>query len=606
MARSDAPRDDISSFFEFPERLKRWQHVLPYALLLSVTFALYGQSLYYNFEGDDSLYISGDYWIRQLSLRHLEAIWTGTFLGHYAPVNLSVLAVLYHFFGLEPFGFHLAQLLLHAACVCLLYLTLTKLESPRIALLATLLFAVHPANIETVAWVSEIKSTLAFLFFLLSFQAFIRLRSTGRASDGAACALFLILSLLSKINTVVAPAIFLLHDYRKGILFQRGKIASLLGFFLISTLLVTVHLTSFFWSQNTLVKGSLGSAYYGSVWVHLQNIPFFLWFYVRTTFFPDLLTIWHMFPVHERFDWVVLTAWIALAGAAWVLLRRDRDTQFWVLWFPVFLAPVLQIIPNLTWVAEHYLYIPAIGIFVLVGRLFFYLWDRIPRLSLRWGWELGMAGVLLVLAWRADSYLPVFRNDLTLWEKTVETCPTSSACHGILGSSLLADNQIERGINELIRSVEIRPSPDNFSRLADAYTLQARDYRQAIIAYNLALGQAAAAPERYSPVELYAKLARVHLMAGDPQQAAQALQAGRESNPLDPYLLVVDSFYQSSQGNREASLHSLQTALAVTGQLPTAETTGVPQFLYDYWGNAADVGRLLAFLRMEPGPTAAN
>src|SRR3970282_2227154 len=129
--------------------------------------------------------------------------------------------------------------------------------------------------------------------------------------------------------------------------------------------LAAAHLTSFFWSQNALVKDTLGSAYYGSFWVHLQNIPFFLWFYVRTTFFPYPLTIWHMFPVHEQFDGVVLSAWIALLAAGWLLLRRGRDTQFWVLWFLVFLAPVLQIIPNLTWVAEHYLYIPAIGIFVL-------------------------------------------------------------------------------------------------------------------------------------------------------------------------------------------------------------------------------------------------
>ena len=172
------------SLFGFPERLQAWQRVLPYALLLSVTFAVYGESLYFSFEGDDYLYIERNLWIRQLSLRNLEMIWTSAYAGHYAPLNLSVLAILYHLFGLEPFGFHLAQVLLHAACVCLLYLTLTKLESPRIALLAALLFAVHPANIETVAWVSEIKSTLAFLFFLLSFQAFIRLPAEQSRRSG--------------------------------------------------------------------------------------------------------------------------------------------------------------------------------------------------------------------------------------------------------------------------------------------------------------------------------------------------------------------------------------------------------------------------------------
>lgn len=539
-------------------------------------------------------------------MANLKAIWTEPFAGNYAPVHLTFLTVLFHAFGREPFGFHLAQLLLHAACVCLLYLTLKELESPRIALVASLLFAVHPTNIETVAWIAQTKSTLSFLFFLLSFLAFLRLRSSEQEWHAIPCALFLVLSLLSKITTVVAPLIFLLHDYRQGVLFKRSHLKSLLVFFLIGGLFVAIHMMSFFWSENTLTASGLGGTYYGSFQVHLQNLPFFLWFYVWMTFFPYAQTAYHVFPIHEQFDWMVASAWVALLAASWILLRRDRTVRFWVLWFLVFLAPVLQIIPNLNWVAERYLYIPAIGIFVLVARMFFYVWERISRVSLRWAWESVLAGALLLLAWRADAYLPVFRNDLTLWEATAPTCPTSGICREGFGAALLEDHQIERGMNEMIRAVELRPHPEVFGRLADAYTLQARDYPQAIRAYNLAIQQATAAPELYSSVEFYAKLARAYLMAGNRELAAQALQAGRAANPLDPYVLVVESFYQSSQGNREKSLRSLQAALAVTGHVPTAETTGVPAFLYTFWGNAADVGRLLRFLTAEPGQTAAN
>ena len=573
---------------------------------MSVTFAVYGESLYFSFEWDDHLYIERNFWIRHLSFRHLEAIWTGTFLGHYAPITLSALAVLYHFFGLEPFGFHVAQLLLHALCVCLLFVTLRKLESPRVALLACFLFAVHPVNIETVAWIAEIKSTLAFLFFLLSFQAFVRLRSSGRPSDGAVCALFLILSLLSKINTVVAPAVFLLYDYRQGVPFNRKNLSILAGFFLIAGLFVIIHMSSFFFSSNSLAKESLESTYYGGLGVHLLNIPFYIWFYIRMTFFPHPLTAWHMFFVHDQFDWLVAGAWLVLAGAGWLLVRRSRNTQFWILWFVVFLAPVLQIVPNLTWVAERYLYIPAIGVFVLLGKLFFHVLDRIQPVALRWSWEVTMASVLLVLGWHSGTYLPVFQNNLTLWEATAKTCPTSAICHAGFGSALLEDGQIERGMGELIQSVQIRPVSENLERLGDAYSNYARDYRQAIIAYTMAIEQTNGSSARGAPSELYAKLARVHLMAGNRELGTQALQAGREADPLDPYVLVADSFYQSTLGDREKSLHSLQTALAVTGHVPTAETTGVPQFLYIYWGNAADVGRLLAFLTAEPGPTAAN
>jgi hypothetical protein len=594
-------KDRAYSLLGFTERLKPWQEFLPYTLLLSVTFAVYGETLYFNFEWDDHLYIERNLWIRQLSLLHLQAIWTGTFLGHYAPVNLSFLAVLYHFFGMAPFGYHLAQFLLHAVCVCLLYLTLKELEAPRIALVASLLFAVHPANIETVAWIAEVKSTLAFLFFLLSFLAFIRFRATERGGYAVVCTLFLILSLLAKINTVVAPAVFLLYDYRQGILFERKKIVSLIGFFLIGVAFVVIHMSSFFWSEHALAKEALGGAYYGSLWVHLQNIPFFLWFYVRMTFFPYPLTAWHMFPVHAQFGWMVAGAWIVLLGACGLLLRRDRNTQFWTLWFVVFLAPVLQIVPNLTWVAERYLYIPAIGAFVLVGSLFFYVWDRLPRPWLRWSWEGAMIAALLLLVWRTETYLPAFQNNLTLWEATAKTCPTSAICHAGLGTALLEENQIERGMNELIRAVEIRPTPENLGRLGDAYTLNARDYRQAIIAYNMALEGGGASSATYSDVELYAKLARAHLMAGNLEEAGKAVQAGRAINANDPYLLIVSSFYESSRGNREAAIEALRGALSATGL-----TSGIPAFIHTYWGNAADVGRLIAYLNARPTESAAH
>jgi hypothetical protein len=85
-------------------------------------------------------------------------------------------------------------------------------------------------------------------------------------------------------------------------------------------------------------------------------------------------------------------------------------------------------------------------------------------------------------------------------------------------------------------------------------------------------------------------------MAGNHAEAAKAIEAGRKIKPHDPYLLVVESFYHSSQGNRQEALRALQIALAITGYTPTAETTSVARFLYLYWGNAADVGRLMAFL----------
>jgi hypothetical protein len=385
---------------DFSERLNSWRRLLPYALLLSITVALYGPSLYYDFVWDDWYYIATNYRIQGLTLVQLKAVWTGNYLGHYAPIHHTFLALLYQWADTEPFGYHLGQLLLHAACLCLLYRLLARIESARIALLASLLFAVHPTNVETVAWVSETKSTLAFLFFLLSFWAFLRLRERGGWGQGVWCALFLVLSILAKINTVVAPAIFLLWDYRQRRSFDPKTIACLACFFLISAIMTGVHLLSFIgspWIDR--------SAYYGGLGVHVMNLPLFIFFYLQMAMVPHPLSAWYVFPVSLDFSGSLAALWAALLALTGFLLRSNRGVQFWGLWFLVFLAPVLQIIPFGIWVADRYLYIPAIGLFVLASQFFFQLMDRWGRVWHRWSWEAAMGLILLVFAWRTTDRL---------------------------------------------------------------------------------------------------------------------------------------------------------------------------------------------------------
>ena len=583
--------DSRYSFFGFPERPVSWQRFLPYALLFSLTFSLYAASLYFDFIWDDIVYVVENYRIQELSLVRQQAIWTRSYLGHYAPIQHTVLALLYSLSALEPFGYHLGQLLVHAACVCLLYFVLKKIESARVAFLASLLFAVHPTNIETVAWISETKSTLAFLFFLLSFWAFLRLRVHQRWPDGILCALFLILSLLSKINTVVAPVIFFLYDEKQGLPFRKGRLWSLLGFFLISAIFVAIHLASFHGSEQ-----SLESAYYGGLYVHLINMPLLVLFYVRMVVFPHPLSAWHLFPVYANFNWVVGGAWVALLGIAWLLYRSGPSIRFWALWFLVFLAPVLQIVPFPIWVAERYLYIPAIGLFVLGSRLFFGLLDRISFVWLRWGWELAMLAILLAFARQTDRHLPIWRSNLALWEATTPACLTSAYCHMNLGLALLQAGRIQRGGDELGRAVEIRPAPQYLSRLGDAFLFSARDHPQAIQAYRLAVDKATAAmPGSPALAEYYAKLARAYVIIGSLEQAQQAIESGKHLDRRNPRLWVAESFLHWKQGNLDEARNSMRFVLIITGQ-----RSNIARFIHYYWGDAAEVGRLLAALRSSP------
>ena len=570
--------DRQTSLFEFPEQLHSWQRVVPYAALLSVTLAVYGATAYCQFVWDDVYYIGRNFRIQELSAERLWMIWTGTHLGHYAPMHLTFLALVHFVSGADPLGYHLAQLLVHAACLCLLFYLLCKMESPRIAWLASLLFAVYPPNIETVAWVSETKSTLAFLFFLLSFWMFLRHRETGQWNYGFWCGFFLVLSLLSKINTVVAPAIFLLWDYRQGSL-TKDRARSLAAYFLISVSFVGIHLASFYEPS-----GGDDSMYYLGPWVHLMNVPRFIWFYIQMVAFPHPLSAWRMFPVSNSWNWTLVATWIGLFGLLWLISRGNRTIRFWGLWFLVFLAPVLQLFPFGIWVADRYLYIPAIGAFVLASTGFFAIRERLLNRPAAWGFDLAMGAVLLLLGWSTAAHVAVWRSNLTLWEATTRDCDTSAYCHASLGAALLEDGQTERGIRELIRGVELRDSPGFLLQLGDAYTIVARDYPQARVAYTAALSQT---PGRGQAV-IYAKLLRTHILAGDLMQARSALEAGMEASTEEPNLWASKAFLEWKEGNTEQARHSLVQALVLAGQPPD-----VLAFLYQVWGNAREVGQLL-------------
>jgi protein O-mannosyl-transferase len=583
--------DRDASIFAFPERSESCQRfLLPYGILLSITFTLYSAALYFNFIWDDFYYINRDFRIQSLSWPYFSSVWSHTYLGHYAPVHNTFLALLFHFLGFQPLGYHLGQLLLHAACVSLVYLVLKKLESGRVALLASVLFAVHPTNIETVAWISETKSTLAFFFFLLSFRFYIRLREKDRWWDAVLVGLFLILSILSKINTVVAPAIFLLFDYREGILLQRSRWRSLGGYFLISAVFTAVHLASFHSSAERLE-----SSYIGGFAAHVQNLPFLLWFYVRMAAVPYPLTAAQLIRTYNRFDWVVGAAWIALLASLWLLSRSNRRIQFWGLWFLVFLAPVLQIVPNTIWVADRYLYIPLMGAAVLCSQWFFSIADRLASAWRRMAWDLAMLAVIAVLAWETHHHLPIWRDDVTLWEATIQTCMPSGYCHASFGQALMAAGQLQRGGDEIVRAVQLEPSPINLLYLGDALHTSARNYPEAIRMYRLAL-KAADDPrtrtDRSLVIALYAKLARAYIRSGMLDEAADALRSARNLDRTDVLVLVIDGMLKWKQGKIGEARRELAPVLYVANQTSRAE-----EFINFYWGDRAEVSRFMADLR---------
>ena len=572
--------------FDFPAQLHRDWNWLLYILLLAITVAIYGTSADFSFVWDDWYYIRDNPLIKEWSWDGLRLMWTSTHLGHYAPVTITALGFLRSIFGMEPWGFHVAQLVVHSACVVLVYLVLRKLESSRVAFLVALLFVIHPANIETIAWVSELKSTLAFMFFLLSFWFFIRLREKGNTLDGILAGIFLALSLLSKINTVVAPAIFLLYDYRQGASLKTLRWKSLAAFFLISGVMTWVHLRAFHGSSQ-----ALQADYYGGLGTHIFGIPSVLAFYLQMIVFPHPLAAWQMFPAPNEQVWVNVLGWFGLVAMAGLLYRSSRNIQFWALWIFVFLAPVLQLVPFGIWVADRYLYIPALGGFVLIAHGFFWLLEHTQRRAALAVLNGAMIAALLALSWRSADHLPVWKNDVTLWAATLPHCAGSAYCHASYGLALQGIGQYQAGGEELARAVQLDPQSRTFLvYLADALAMLARNYPSAIEVYKQAVvvakdEEARGKRARITLSTIYSRLARAYILEGQYELARVAITEGMQADGTDPANWAMEALLHWKEGDLVSAKRSIETLRNISGD----QHSNILKLVGVYWGDRAEV-----------------
>jgi tetratricopeptide (TPR) repeat protein len=266
---------------------------------------------------------------------------------------------------------------------------------------------------------------------------------------------------------------------------------------------------------------------------------------------------------------------------------------------------VLQIIPFGIWVADRYLYIPMVGLLVLASVFFFDLLDRLGRAAARaataasWAFRAAMCAVLVAFAWLTAVRLPVWKDDLTLWEATYPTCSNSAYCNENLGLALLKAGQPQRGGDLLVRAVELRPAPLYLVNLADALTLSAKNYPEAIRFYRAAIDGAQASNRVVS--DAYAGLARAYVMQGDLDEAAKAIETGKNLGADNPRLWVAEGFLHWKRGDIAEARRVLGISLMITGQ-----RSRYFDFFVQYWGDTKDVASLLADARAHREATAID
>ncbi|GFO69690.1 O-GlcNAc transferase [Geomonas limicola] len=452
-----------------------YPHAVTVSAIFALTLAAYLHILGNHFQvfWDDAMYVTANEAVRGFSLSHLKSAIISNYAGNFTPLHIISYMLDYTFWGLNPKGFLLSNILLHAANGVLLYSLLIRLGWPRLAAaFSALVFCLHPVQVESVAWISERKNLLAMFFSLLSFSAYLSCRHKrwGEAKGMYFLSLGLfILALLSKSIAVVVPCLFLLFD----ICFEdtSERIPSLVAkipFFLAALLIAWITIKYQSHGDVPGIGGGRVGYHGGSPLNTALTMLTVLVRYVGLLVWPTKLSAMYDPPVKTGVDLAVLSGglvFILLLVTAIALYRRNRELFFWYAVFFLGLLPVSQIIPITTLMNDRYLYFPMLGAAPFFGWLIFRTLARIQGSQV----VATAVGAVIVASCFGLSYArgPVWENDLTLWSDAAAKAPNHPIALYGKAQALQNSGNLEAALPLYLRVLSLNPKhPDSLIHVA--------------------------------------------------------------------------------------------------------------------------------------------
>jgi len=426
-------------------------------LLVAAVFLAYQPVWHAGFIWDDEAHVTRP---ELRSLDGLARIWMQ--LGatqQYYPLVHSLFWVEHRLWDDSTWGYHLVNILLHAFAALLLAKILQQLKIPG-AWLAAAIFALHPIQVESVAWISELKNTLSGVFYfgaVLAYLEFDRNRSRGKWA--LALGLF-VLGLMSKSVIATLPAALLVVFW-----WQRGKLSwkqdmwPLIPFFVagIGAGLFTA------WVERKYIIGAEGSEFNFSIIERFLIAGRVTWFYLGKLFWPvNLVFVYPRWQVSPTVWWQYLypEAALLLLGALCWQPRRWRGPLAGLLFFGGTLFPALgffNVYPFLySFVADHFQYLAGTGpIALAAGGITVAL--RFCGKGKRFLKPV-LCGVLLltlgVLTWRQCG---MYANVETLWRTTIARNPNSFLARDNLGNIFLQNGRLDEAMEQFQKAREIQP-----------------------------------------------------------------------------------------------------------------------------------------------------
>lgn len=428
-----------------------------FLILTTATLLVYSVSFFNGFVMDDEVIIVNN--PQTLSLRNIPEVLLAPDLikPYYRPLNRATYLFDYQLAGMNPAWYHGVNIIIHLGNVLLLYLVCRRfLPDRKAALLTAMLFAVHPLNSESVNFISARNTLLALFFSLAALLAFVNTREKGLRWP-LLSALFFFCGLLSKETGFMLIAVISLYcmiplpGQEDGRWPWRERLFTLVPF-LFATLV-------YFVMRAYSLQGILGTTTPAdeNLLSRLAQNYHIIPQYLGLLLFPADLTLFHSVPKGGLFTpfWH-FAAWLALLATVSLIVRfRNRTALFGLAWFIINYAPISNIVPIPSdLITERYLYLPAAGLFIVIGVFLSWLFTRQTNRRLLWG---GMTIIILASAVVTVQRNLDWKNNLSLFSSGARNDPMSPGAHYNLGTAYRENGDLASARKEWETTLAIDP-----------------------------------------------------------------------------------------------------------------------------------------------------
>lgn len=469
------------------------------------------------------------------------------FVGNYIPLTMMVYALEYKAAGLSPGFYHAVNLCIHLANIVLVFwfIFLLSGRKPLVAALVALFFGIHPAHVESVAWIAELKDVLYCFFFLAGLICYFTYLERKKAAAPrhylylALCFFCFLLSLLSKPAAVIFPPVLLLLDFYTRRVHSRQVWLEKLPFFALSLLFGIIAIKAQAADQLLHDDHPLSQRFFFAAYSILS--------YLVKLFLPLNLANFYPYPqiTDGKLPLLFYLSPLVVLGLCYLVyrsLKRSRLLVFGFLFFLVNIALVLQIISvGDAIMADRYTYVSYIGLFFVIAMgadAFYHSSEQ------RWKTLKPLVLILLVISglsfsWLTHTQSKIWRNDDTIASHLVKKYPEDRLVLNNKGFILYNQKQYQEAISYFKKAIALKPDYTRASiNLINVY-ITLNDHNSALAVAEEALKQV---PADYNLLIKKGYLLSVLQRFDEGQSVLESAIAQRPTEP-NAYIGLSECFY---------------------------------------------------------------